>query len=389
VCMMDDDCVKIEMFDSGNDGMCCGDGNGYYKAFYKGVEIVHPVFTTGDYSSIEVGECVFPSAMPSAKPSPSPSSSPSASPTTSPSNTPTAEPSSTPTKSPIVQPTSTPSIEPTAPICPYPKSLLHVVVQTDNKADENTLKIKKIVNGAWKNIVRERNFNNNDLTAYDVCVEDDECFKVEMFDSGNDGICCGGGNGYYKAFYKGFEIANPPFNTGDYSSIEGDNCVFPSSTPSSIPSFDPSSIPTKAPTKAPTNTPSLRPSASPSTSPSDSPSAKPTPCPTPGQANLLVVFQADANADVENKLKIYTGSIGNWEKVGEKDGFVSNEYNAYKMYIDVNKCYKFILEDTGNDGICCGSGEGYFKLFLDDAEVQAKNFPFLTGDKATVKVGNC
>jgi len=334
---------------------------------------------------------------------------PTSKPSSTPSSDPTSSPSASPTKSPIVLPTSTPSIEPTAPICPSPQSLLHVVVQTDMKADENILKIKKVVNGVWKNVVRERDFQNNALTAYDVCMMDDDCLKIEMFDKGNDGICCGDGNGYFKAFYKGVEIIHPVFTTGDYSSIEVGECVFPSAmpsakpspspssspsaspttTPSSIPSFDPSSIPTKAPSKAPTNTPSSSPSASPSTSPSDSPSVKPTPCPTPGLANLLVVFQADANAAVENKLKIYTGSTGNWEKVGEKDGFVSNEYNAYKMYIDVSKCYKFVLQDTGNDGICCGSGEGYFKLFLDDDEVQAKNFPFLTGGKAAVKVGNC
>ena len=96
-----------------------------------------------------------------------------------------------------------PSNEPTAPICPYTQSLLHVVVQTDMKADENILKIKKVVNGVWKNIVRERDFQNDTLTAYDVCMDDDDCVKIEMIDSGNDGICCGDGNGYYKAFYKG------------------------------------------------------------------------------------------------------------------------------------------------------------------------------------------
>ena len=71
------------------------------------------------------------------------------------------------------------------------------------KADENILKIKKVVNGRWKNIVRVRDFQNNDLTAYDVCMMDDDCVKIEMFDKGNDGICCGDGNGYYKAFYQG------------------------------------------------------------------------------------------------------------------------------------------------------------------------------------------
>ena len=96
-----------------------------------------------------------------------------------------------------------PSNEPTAPICPSRKSLLHVVVQTDLKAEENVLKIKKVVDGTWRNVVREKDFQNDTLTAYDVCMDDDECVKVEMFDKGNDGICCEDGQGYYKAFYKG------------------------------------------------------------------------------------------------------------------------------------------------------------------------------------------
>ena len=75
---------------------------------------------------------------------------------------------------------------------------VNIQVQTDNYAQENQWYLYNEVNNSIidSGVV----LNNNTLYEREYCLAQG-CYHFVIFDSGNDGICCNFGNGYFNAFF--------------------------------------------------------------------------------------------------------------------------------------------------------------------------------------------
>jgi len=104
----------------------------------------------------------------------------------------------TPSMSPSVS--SPPSMQ-----CSISERELKVEVQTDSKGDEVKWVVKKRNQSMrFKNMkTRGVGLENNDLSTTQMCLKRNHCYRFQIIDSGEDGICCAHGVGYYKVFWRG------------------------------------------------------------------------------------------------------------------------------------------------------------------------------------------
>jgi len=103
-----------------------------------------------------------------------------------------------PSMSPSVS--SPPSVQ-----CPYGERDFKLEVQTDSKGAEVQWVVKSRNRSMRfkKNIIREVNLKNYDLSTTQMCLKRRFCYRFMISDSGKDGICCSHGVGYYKIFWRG------------------------------------------------------------------------------------------------------------------------------------------------------------------------------------------
>jgi len=87
---------------------------------------------------------------------------------------------------------------------------LKVTVQTDSWASETSFKVKRQRNGKFRKVVWDKNnFEANTLHEFSKCLPKNRCYKLLMFDSFGDGMCCADGHGYYDIKWKGTNIWHP------------------------------------------------------------------------------------------------------------------------------------------------------------------------------------
>lgn len=58
-----------------------------------------------------------------------------------------------------------------------------------------------------------------------------------------------------------------------------------------------------------------------------------------------------------------------WEIVQNSTQILTGASNSDQVCIDTSQCFVVIVNDSGNDGICCAYGNGYFEVFLDSQKI--------------------
>jgi hypothetical protein len=116
-CIEATQCYQFTIYDSNGDGICCSEGNGYYKISYED-ELLRE---GGDFGSSEIS-ALFGNGCPTE--SPSLSSAPSSTPISTPSSTPSlsVQPSSNPSLS--LKPSDEPSLSSSTIVTPVSASLI-------------------------------------------------------------------------------------------------------------------------------------------------------------------------------------------------------------------------------------------------------------------------
>ncbi len=222
---LEDGTYAFNIADTGNNGLCCLNGNGSY-AVTVGSDLVKQ---NGEYEShdsftfiIKNHVLYLPTASPTTQPSFAPSRSPSAAPSTSPSRAPSANPSSTPSANPSANPTSTPFANPTANpssnpsaapsvnpsaaptpwdfSCASTEQLLNIDIDYDNRPEETSWVLYK--------------YQSNKLSVVDegnssswMCLEFGQYMWV-IADQGNDGMCSHHGTGSYSLSVDGSVVSH-------------------------------------------------------------------------------------------------------------------------------------------------------------------------------------
>jgi len=170
-------------------------------------------------------------------------------------------------------------------------------------------------------------YTGNTLTEVDLCLPDG-AYTFEIVDGYSDGICCDSGQGYYKLESNGAVV------------FTGGNFGYTETKPFTI---EPASAPptTPPPTSAPTD----------------------SGCPAPNTSALFSI------------LIDYWGKETDWNIKDSNNALQAHggEYTGNTL-TEVDLClpdgaYTFEIVDGYSDGICCDSGQGYYKLESNGAVV--------------------
>jgi hypothetical protein len=133
-------CYGTQIFtilDDYKDGICCSQGNGYYKVYLDDQLVIES--KDEDFEKKEYEFYVDGSYRPSTNPSNQPSQAPSASPSDFPSDEPTHSPSHKPSTIPTSQPSITPSVKPSS----IPSSVPSLLPSTIKKNKKSPTKKKR------------------------------------------------------------------------------------------------------------------------------------------------------------------------------------------------------------------------------------------------------
>merc|ERR1712086_1179643 len=162
----------------------------------------------------------------------------------------------------------------------------------------------------------------------------------------------------------------------------------PTSSPTVLPSSSPSASPVKKSSKAPSASPVNNPSAAPSASPVNNPSAAPTAspvnslsaapsaspvlsdeCPS-GQAMMVLTVTADGKSKKQNIFIVKKRNANKkFKSVWKKNKFPNNQVKVYETCMDTSGCYKTIMKDKGNNGMCCANGEGGYVVTFNGVTI--------------------
>ena len=81
------------------------------------------------------------------------------------------------------------------------------------------------------------------------------------------------------------------------------------------------------------------------------------------QSLLLIKFMADSRSHMQNKIIVERFRDFSWYLRSTYENFISDELNIFSKCLDKSSCYRFIITDTNNDGICCDFGKGWFQVY--------------------------
>nr|NQU90496.1 T9SS type A sorting domain-containing protein [Bacteroidota bacterium] len=73
--------------------------------------------------------------------------------------------------------------------------LLLLELHTDNKGYETSC---EVTNSAGEIIFSAGNFDNNSFYTFEIEFDNNDCYRLTVFDEGGDGMCCDYGDGYYQ-----------------------------------------------------------------------------------------------------------------------------------------------------------------------------------------------
>lgn len=58
-----------------------------------------------------------------------------------------------------------------------------------------------------------------------------------------------------------------------------------------------------------------------------------------------------------------------WKILANNTEIITGTSNSDKVCVDTSQCIIVVVNDAGNDGICCAYGNGYFEVFLDKVKI--------------------
>ena len=106
----------------------------------------------------------------------------------------------------IMQETNMPSMSPTAD-CPSNEAKMDYRVRGRSSNDDETFVTlySKTFNGSF-NVIDRRSLSSGNIETeaqikVGACIARDQCYKLEITDSGGDGLCCDNVDGFYTVFY--------------------------------------------------------------------------------------------------------------------------------------------------------------------------------------------
>ncbi len=175
VCLPYSNNYKFTIFDGFADGICCGQGQGYYKIYKNSnnqIKAQGGEFKEFDVRTFSTGS------------DPNPPT-PTRAPTPFPTNAPTPFPTNAPTKAPT---------EPTGDNSGCDNYT--VEIHTDNFPEDTSWEILNIHGN--KKGGRDTFPDKMTVVTDTICLNKGNTFKFVMKDSHGDGVCCSQGNGYYK-----------------------------------------------------------------------------------------------------------------------------------------------------------------------------------------------
>merc|ERR1711971_117802 len=188
----------------------------------------------------------------------------------------------------------------------------------------------------------------NTLHSINMCLASDE-YTFTITDAYGDGICCSYGNGGYKITVDVTEVVNG----GDFGNSETETFTVNNPTPTNPPVAPPTVPPTTAPV------------------------AQPSGC---------VTFYINLNTDEHGYETSFTLINGNTAVTRLAGG----GYPSSKSFDEVtcldNGRYIFTISDSYGDGMCCGSGQGGYKITLG-GEVLKEGGEFGESESFVVEVG--
>jgi len=225
-----------------------------------------------------------------------------------------------------------------APLATAPENCQRVVVEltTDNYPQDNFWYIAE--KGNWGRVVATAMpfTEGNRLYRQEVCLPMGRGgqikYNFKILDSYGDGFCCGGGNGFYRVYNDRGRLIFSSTGSVKFDAEEHEIEIRADPNPPS-----PTAPPTFPPTAQPTATP---------------------------QCDIYSVEVKTDRYPSDTSWEIF--SLNNFDE--EIVEFRSPVYNeGGKMYrqavcLSQGHDHKIRFSDSYNDGICCGSGEGYYRV---------------------------
>lgn len=200
------------------------------------------------------------------------------------------------------------------------------------------------------------NYASNTRYLEGICLPVGESYKFVIIDSFKDGICCDWGSGSYAGYVNGVKKMSSPRNAIAWGKrVHRFTIVSPPPTSNPI-----TPLPTTKPTiKAFT---SKAPTVSPSKRLSSSTELKKSSC-SSSERRVKVELLTDKH-----------GEDTSWEVINAQGKTLVESNKVYAAYeFDVSEfclakgsSYEFVLHDVWGDGMCCTSGQGHFKVYIED-----------------------
>eukprot|EP00542_Grammatophora_oceanica_P005717 CAMPEP_0194065732 /NCGR_PEP_ID=MMETSP0009_2-20130614/85633_1 /TAXON_ID=210454 /ORGANISM="Grammatophora oceanica, Strain CCMP 410" /LENGTH=618 /DNA_ID=CAMNT_0038718615 /DNA_START=33 /DNA_END=1889 /DNA_ORIENTATION=+ len=225
-------------------------------------------------------------------------------------------------------PNSTPPPVTTPTGCTGDKVELMVDITTDLYGGDTSFSVKS----GSTTIMTGDGFGSNVQKQFKQCVAPDGCYSLEMVDSFLDGMCCSYGQGGYKAFLDGTEVANG----GDFTT-KTETTVF-------------------GKCDAVTNTISIQ-------------------LTTDNYGGETSIRVRQANTALPNVLIDRAANT-----------FSDNTIFHLEAEYDPSLCYEIRIRDTYGDGVCCNHGQGGMVAWASGVEVA--NFSNFNRSKRAY-FGNC
>ena len=224
-------------------------------------------------------------------------------------------------------------------------------IKTDEYPDETNWKI----NDSSGNHMYSGGAYTNKKTLYveEFCMSPNKCYMLIMSDSAEDGICCSHGNGFYKLYYDNEVVKEgAEYQKEETSPFFGNGC---------------NTTYTKSPTSLLSATPSISPTITPISTNPDLCSLDKVP--------FMIDLQTDFyGRDISWRLEINTR--GNYWNLVARNGLTYDGNTRYQenICISMNECYKFIISDAAQDGLCCTHSNGYYGIYLNSEYIVVNIF---------------
>merc|ERR1712183_388128 len=396
MCLASDE-YTFTITDACGDGICCSYGQGGYVIKVDGTEVVNG----GEFGD-STTETFTVNGSPTTNPPPT--TAPVAPPITAPVTNPTAPPPTAPVTNPIFTEmlnavNAERSDEGLGALCYNDKLINAAQIHSDDMAGGNFLShdgsdgsspFERITdagfswNYAAENIAQGQQTVESVMTAW----MNSSCHRANILSSSSKyfglGLAYSGNTPYWTQVFANSQsescssVTPAPVSTPVSPPVacSTNNCS-PVTNPTAPPTTAPVTIPTAPPTTAPVTNPTAPPTAAPESTPSTGPVTAPSGC---------VTFGITLNTDAHGYETSFTLINDNTAVTRLAGGGYSSSMTFDEGTCLDNGRYIFTISDSYGDGMCCGSGQGGYKLTLG-GEVVKEGGQFGESESFVVEVG--